>query len=212
MASNLPYVITLAGLKTALEKIIEAATPARFTQDFLATKLGLTSGAAKSVIPYLKKIGFLGTDGTPTETYKQFRNPSERGAASARALKQGYSKLYESNEYAHELSDQKLKGLLVQLTGQEEKSQVISKTIGSFKILKEYASFDKQSDAIIEHVEEPDDTSTENTQAQFQQINNANEEVGLNLSYTINLNLPATSDIAVFNAIFKSLKDNLLKK
>ena len=35
--------------------------------------------------------------------------------------------------------------------------------------------------------------------------------LGLNLSYTINLNLPATSDIAVFNAIFKSLKENLLK-
>jgi hypothetical protein len=33
---------------------------------------------------------------------------------------------------------------------------------------------------------------------------------GLNLSYTINLNLPATSDQAVFNAIFKSLKEYLL--
>ena len=38
-----------------------------------------------------------------------------------------------------------------------------------------------------------------------------NEGIGLNLAYTINLNLPATSDIAVFNAIFKSLKENLLK-
>jgi len=34
---------------------------------------------------------------------------------------------------------------------------------------------------------------------------------GLHLSYTINLNLPATSDVAVFNAIFKSLKEHLLK-
>ena len=37
------------------------------------------------------------------------------------------------------------------------------------------------------------------------------EKLGLNLSYTINLNLPATSDVAVFNAIFKSLKENMLK-
>lgn len=36
-------------------------------------------------------------------------------------------------------------------------------------------------------------------------------KLGLNLAYTINLNLPATADIAVFNAIFKSLKENLLK-
>lgn len=35
--------------------------------------------------------------------------------------------------------------------------------------------------------------------------------LGLNLGYTINLNLPATSDPAVFNAIFKSLKEHLLR-
>ena len=34
----------------------------------------------------------------------------------------------------------------------------------------------------------------------------------LSLSYTINLNLPATTEIDVFNAIFKSLRDNLLKE
>ena len=33
---------------------------------------------------------------------------------------------------------------------------------------------------------------------------------GIKLGYTINLNLPATSDIAVFDAIFKSLREHLL--
>jgi len=37
------------------------------------------------------------------------------------------------------------------------------------------------------------------------------DEVKFGISYTINLNLPATTEIEVFNAIFKSLKDNLLK-
>jgi hypothetical protein len=37
------------------------------------------------------------------------------------------------------------------------------------------------------------------------------EQAGLNLSYTINLNLPETTDVEVFNAIFRSLKENLLK-
>ncbi len=36
------------------------------------------------------------------------------------------------------------------------------------------------------------------------------ENVRLNLGYTINLNLPETTDIEVFNAIFKSLRANLL--
>jgi len=34
----------------------------------------------------------------------------------------------------------------------------------------------------------------------------------MNLSYTINLNLPATTDIKVFDAIFKSLREHLLKQ
>ena len=35
--------------------------------------------------------------------------------------------------------------------------------------------------------------------------------IGLNLGYNINLNLPATSDPAVFNAIFRALKEHLLQ-
>jgi hypothetical protein len=37
------------------------------------------------------------------------------------------------------------------------------------------------------------------------------QTLGLNLGYTINLNLPATSDPEVFDAIFKSLKQHLLR-
>ena len=36
-------------------------------------------------------------------------------------------------------------------------------------------------------------------------------QVGFNVSYTINLNLPETTNPDVFNAIFKSLKENLLE-
>jgi hypothetical protein len=41
-------------------------------------------------------------------------------------------------------------------------------------------------------------------------LRQARAKSGINLSYTINLNLPATADQAVFNAIFRSLKEHLL--
>jgi hypothetical protein len=47
------------------------------------------------------------------------------------------------------------------------------------------------------------------TNSDFQRSERSNK-LGLNLSYTINLNLPATSDQAVFNAIFKSLREHLI--
>lgn len=209
MAATLPYVVTPGNIPRVLNKIQEAATPQRFTQDFLETKLGMSGGSARPLIPFLKRIGFLASDGTPTDLYKRFRNSTESGAAAAAAIKTGYSILYEANEYAHDLPDEKLKGLLVQLTGEKENSSVLRLIMGSFKALKEFCNFDEQ----LEPEKEPI-TKTSTPAEPIPPIRLPIEHkrgVGLNLFYTINLNLPATSDIAVFHAIFKSLKENLLK-
>jgi hypothetical protein len=37
----------------------------------------MKGGSARPVIPYLKRTGFLGADGTPTPLYKSFRNQAE---------------------------------------------------------------------------------------------------------------------------------------
>jgi hypothetical protein len=74
--SKLPYVTGYGNITKALDGIRRAATPDRFTQDFLASKLGLKGGTPKPVIPFLKRTGFLASDGSPTDRYKQFRNDS----------------------------------------------------------------------------------------------------------------------------------------
>jgi hypothetical protein len=202
---KVPYVNATTRLTAALEKIQSASTPDRFTQDFLSTKLGLKGGSAYPVIPFFKKTGFINSDGTPTEIYKQFRNENVRGYAAAQALKKGYAALYEINEYAHELDDKGLKSLVMQATGLEAESKTISAITGSFKAIKKYADFEKTSDD-VDSAQQKDDSS--GTSAETRQIKG---KVGdIKLGYTINLNLPATSDIAVFNAIFKSLREHLL--
>ena len=207
MSISLPYVQAHSNITTVLNKIQAASTPSRFTQDYLATKLGVSSSAARPVIPFLKKTGFLGSDGVPTELYKRFRNPNERGAAAADALRTGYMPLFEVNEYANDLNDQDLKGLVVQVTDLEPDSRNVQAISASFKALREFADFDseaEQQDAITTR----DDPQFNGQASHERQPSLASQNIGL--SYTINLNLPATSDIAVFDAIFKSLKDNLL--
>ena len=44
MAEKLPYVYSVGTLSKALERIRNAATPSRFTRDFLGTKLNLKGG------------------------------------------------------------------------------------------------------------------------------------------------------------------------
>ncbi|MGQ0551819.1 MAG: DUF5343 domain-containing protein [Planctomycetota bacterium] len=206
MAEQLPYVPSYGLIAKAFGKIKSAATPSRFTQDFLATKLAMTGGSARSLVPFLKRIGFLGTDGSPSDLYKRFRNPTEAGPAAFQSMKTGYRALYEINESAHELSDKDLKGLVVQVTGLEPESGTVKAILGSFKAVKAAATFDEVAK------EEPDEDEEEPTpRVDGETMPPAAPASKLGLSYTINLNLPATSDIAVFDAIFRSLKENLLR-
>lgn len=204
MAETLPYMHGYGTITRVLEKIKVAATPPRFTQDFLATKLGLPGGTPKPVIPFLKRAGFLGTDGVPTDLYTRFRNPGESGTAAAEALKTAYQRLYELNEYVHDTDDEALRGLIVQATGLDANSTTVRSTVGSFKALKEFAEFDGAT--------ESEERSTDNDERPLTPpVTSPPVAHKLGLSYTINLNLPATSDIAVFDAIFKSLREHLLR-
>ena len=138
---KVPYLQAYGNITRTLDKIKTAQVPPRFSQDFLETTLGLSGGGARPVIPYLKRTGFLGSDGTPTERYRRFRNNTQSGAAAAEALKTGYSALYKVNEYIHDASDADLKGVVVQVTGSEPNSSTVSAIVGSFKALRAYADF-----------------------------------------------------------------------
>lgn len=204
-----PPFINATGLVTkTFNKIIEAQQPERFTQDFLSTKLGLTGGSARPIIPLLKRLGFVASDGTPTALYSQFRNPDTRGAAMAQAMRIGYKDLFERNEYANDLTKEKLKNLIVELTGAAPDDGMVRSIVGTFTNLLAYARFDQKLATGVATADAPvPPTSSESTTGS--EMRNG---VGrLNLAYTINLNLPETSDVEVFNAIFKSLKEHLLK-
>lgn len=198
MATNsLPYLNGYGTISKALEKIRSASTPDRFTQDFLSTKLGLKSSSARPLIPFFKRIGFLAPDGSPTDLYTAFRNTTTSGAAVAEGMRVGYAPIFELNEYAHEVNDDELRGLVVQATGADAESQTVKSTVASFKALKEFASFGSTIDSDDEIAESHARTPT-------------TAPSGINLGYTINLQLPATTDSAVFNAIFKSLREHLI--
>jgi hypothetical protein len=202
--TSLPYLAAPGSVKTALERIRAAATPDRVTQDFMTTKLQIKGGTGTSFIPFLKKIGLVASDGTPTELYKRFRNPSVGGSAIADAIKQGYAPLKQVNEYFYDLPDQDLMNLILQVTGLDHDNQVAKLTFSTLKGLKSFADF-KQTNT--EEITEPKESAVSSPIISNPQ---QSSKFGMNLSYTINLNLPATSDQAVFNAIFKSLKEHLI--
>jgi len=167
----------------------------------------MKGGSARPVVPFLKRSGFIASDGSPTELYRRFRNQSQAGAAAADATRKAFAPLYEVNEYVHLADDPELKGIVMQVTGWEETSPTLRAAVGSFKALKDFADFEAElgeEPAVELRAGEADGGMRTPTPGP------APAAPHLNLGYTINLQLPATSDVAVFNAIFKSLRDNLL--
>lgn len=214
MAENLPYSTSVGTLENMLEKIKTASVPERFTQDFVSTKLAMKGGTAMSCIPFLKKMGFVASDGTPTDLYREFRNPKKSRFAVGKAFRKLYQRLYEMNEYVHDASDQDILGLIVECTGGEKNSAATKYTLSTMNMLRKISDFDAEDN--VESEEAISNANSQNT-ATYQPVAGVFPSVqpppngkGINLAYTINLNLPATKDIEVFNAIFKSLKEHVL--
>lgn len=210
MAKNYPPFMNATGsVSKILEKIKLAATPDRFTQDYLATELGFPGGSPRPFISLAKKMGLLASDGSPTDLYRQFRNTNNSisKTAMAKAIKNAYADIYSRNEYAHSLSKADLEGLIVEMTGLEKGNQTVRAIVGTFEALKSFADFKaKEEPAVPEK-----NTEDVNHEIGKKGSHHVGGGVALGLSYTINLVLPKTDDVAVFNAIFKSLKENILK-
>jgi hypothetical protein len=129
-------------------------------------------------------------------------------AAMAEAIKAGYADLYALNEYAHKLTEKDFEGLVLQLTGDEKGNKTVANIVKTFFALKKHADFEVAGEEEAGSNDTVDEVSNEG--------DSDGGEANLNLakfglSYQINLVLPKTDDIAVFNAIFKSLKEHLLK-
>lgn len=204
---ELPYINSTGTLPKILNKIIEASVPESFNSDFLGTKLGFPGGNQRTFISWAKKCGFLNADGAPTQIYKNFRNPDTRGEAMATALKTGYKELFTRNAYAQELSVKDLTQLVSEITGNPHDNATVKLITRTFSNAKEFADFEKKAT----HKNINPEKHTE-TKAETPVEDQHKKSVKLGLNYTINLVLPKTDDPAVFDAIFKSLKENLLNE
>ena len=117
------------------------------------------------------------------------------------------------NEYVHDADDSEVLGLIVECTGGEKSSTATKYTMATFNMLRKHADFEPFDVEDSEDEEVKDSTALRPQAAQQQfpvHLPQSATKKSINLSYTINLNLPATKDIEVFNAIFKSLKQHLL--
>jgi len=203
-----PYVNAYGGISKLLAKIKIASVPGKFTRDFLSTVLGLKSSSYHAMIPLFKRLGLIDQGTVPTQRYKDFRSESKSGFVMAKTIKEAYSDIYNGNEYAHQLDKGQLIDLVATITGAAKDDAAVIAVVGTFMELVKFASFDVSD--IPEEIGETKEEEDEEIVSKENKINTNRGKVNFGMSYTINLNLPATTEVKVFDAIFKSLKKNLL--
>lgn len=200
------YLYVVNTLPNILEAVQRAQVPDKFTNPFLQA-LGFKSTNDRAFINVWKGLGFLDGSSTPTEHYRQFRDKAVAKAVLARQIRVAYRGLFNVDENAHKLSLDAVKGKLATLTGKDE--AVVKKMAQTFLALC------KEGDFSAETAKTQTAAPSAATAADVVVESPALDEVtprlpGLAFSHTIYINLPATRDIAVYDAIFKSIREHLL--
>lgn len=195
--TDYPYMLSNNKIQPIISKIQQAARPAKFTLEFLRT-LGFTSTNDRAFIPLAKKLGFLMDDGTPTTLYDQLKDATSTAKILALQIRALYADLFAVNTEIQRASEQEIKGALSRVTGKDEDG--INRIYNTFKALCAIADFNENAQVI-----QPEKTEEDSTSSPIQSDSRKTE-----FHYNIQIHLPATTDISVYNAIFKSLKENLL--
>lgn len=194
-------------IKSIIEALQTSARPSKFTHEFLK-KIGFSSSNDRAVIPLLRKLGFIDENSSPTEYYDDLRDSSKLGVILASRIKELYIDLYTVNTDIHNALDQDIKGAISRVTGKDEAS--VKRYFNTFKALVDLANFSAKPTKAKVKVDKEHDTP-ELTTASIPNVHIPSEAPKkADFHYNIQIHLPATTDISVYNAIFKSLKESLL--
>ncbi|WP_158809055.1 DUF5343 domain-containing protein, partial [Beijerinckia sp. L45] len=155
----------------------------------------------------LKKMAFLTSDGTPTELYAKFWTDSGRALAAVHGLRNAFPEMYKRSEYAHAVDDNKIKDIIVEITGLKPNDPVAVAIKSTFNVIRAYipSNFDPSS---IQ--DEPQTLTQDRSEDHNSERDKRPMGTAIGLSYNINIVLPETSDIKVLNAIFRSVRENLM--
>jgi hypothetical protein len=205
MSVDIPYLVTNRRLAELFGKIQSAAVPNRFSFEFLK-KLGFASSNDRAFPSLLKKLGFVDPSGAPTDRYRAYRNPKEAPGVLAQAIRELYSELFAVDENVHTQSKEHVRGVISRVTGMEEK--YVNLAASTFRALCDLADFSSMPTTPAE-ASAPSAPPPQADHEQLKPNTTEHETLTLQFRHNIEIHLPATTNISVYNAIFKSVREQL---
>jgi hypothetical protein len=205
MALTNTYVQVYGKLGDVFHQLAQGQAPEKFTVQYLKD-LGFASTNFRAVIPLLKALGFLSDDGVPTSRYLEYRNTALSKQVMGTALRDAYGDLFTIRASPTAADRRLIEG---KFRSAHNVSANVAKLMAStFYALLEVA--DLSSPAAPAKDEKPLDTPPPPPPAKNDDTSRPPRH-SPTLHYNIQIHLPATKDVEVFNAIFKSLRAHLLE-
>jgi hypothetical protein len=200
------YVQVYGQLPTFFKRIADGQAPDKFSRQYLKD-LGFASSNFHAVIPLLKSLGFLSPDGAPTPRYHEYRNTARSARVMGQAIRDAYSDLFTITARPTEADRELIEG---KFRSAFNATPITSKLMAStFYALLGLADLAGSGDL---------EARKKETEQQLKvtippTAEKTAEKIGTvaGLHYNIQIHLPATKDVEVYNAIFKSLKGHLLE-
>lgn len=201
------YLPTTRNFPAIMNKIVEGTAPPKFTVDHLKG-LGFGSSNDRAVIPLLKDLGFLSADGTPTPRYHEYRDRSRSKYVMAEALREAYDEIFHINASPSEKDRDVIQGKFKSKHNSSDRvAECQAMTFFAVLKLADLGSGHVEKRSVVSPNSVPQETSIA---ASPESIVATSQNSKLSLRYNIEIHLPATKDIEVYNAIFKSLKEHLV--
>jgi Family of unknown function (DUF5343) len=214
VALTTAYLVTPKNLEAFLNAVRTAQAPERMTTKFL-TDLDFTSSNDRLFIGIFKALGFITESGEPTNRYFEFLDQSQSGRVLAQGIREAYDDLFRVNKEAYKLDENDVKNKLKTLTRGEKSENVVGLMAKTFVALSALADWSK-AEMPLEQVataREASGNAASGASSAPVAAGGARSDTRLTamgLHYNIQIHLPASRDSAVYDAIFKSLKDHLL--
>lgn len=203
--SDFAYVMANKRIPDLIDKVKSASVPDKFSHEFLK-QLGFTSSNDRGFISLFRSLGLTDSTGAPTDRYRELRQQPKK--ALAKAILEMYSEALALDEKLPSRNRADIEGIFTRITDKDE--TYVKRVASTFLALCKEADFsaveNEQGDddvVVAEDAEEP-------TKAKEGFESKPAKEGHIHFRHNIEIHLPATKDISVYNAIFKSIKDNLL--
>jgi hypothetical protein len=194
MVEGYPYTTAPNKLREFIKGIPSRAVPEKVSQNYLEG-LGMKSKADRSIIPVLKAIKLLASDGAPTENYRQFRDRSRGPSILGSTIRETYAPLYNVYDDAHSQPDANLRNHF--RAKSDLSDTAVNFQIATYKTLCEFADFTNIT------------ATVSNTPGAAGVSGAARQLPAFHID--MHIHLPDSKDATVYDSIFQAISKHIMK-